>query len=291
MQKLIFTNSRGQNVNIGNSAPFILKSIEGTGEVSTTRLTTKSPYQDGSDLDNVLLDERVISVEGTIVANSAEMMYAQRKLFESIFNPKLKEGTLVYQNDAGMWKIKGLAEDGVKLKEKFDNSRKQAFNLTLVCSKPFWIDITENKNEIAMWVGDFNFPLEMSADGLEIGHRESSLIVNINNLGDVECGIKIEFTALASVVNPSIYNVNTQEYLKVKRTLQSGDKLVINTEFANKSVDLIRNGLTTNVFNYIDLNSTFLQLDVGDNLLRYDAESGIDNLEVSIYNIPRYVGV
>jgi hypothetical protein len=45
------------------------------------------------------------------------------------------------------------------------------------------------------------------------------------------------------------------------------------------------------VFNYIDLQTTFLQLDIGDNLLRYDAESGLDNLEVAIYFTPKYVGV
>src|SRR5665648_504005 len=43
-------------------------------------------------------------------------------------------------------------------------------------------------------------------------------------------------------------------------------------------------------YNYIDLGSTFLQLDVGDNLMRYDADTGIDNLEVSIYFTPQYLG-
>lgn len=85
-----------------------------------------------------------------------------------------------------------------------------------------------------------------------MGHRESSLIVNMNNSGDVECSMRVEFTALASVVNPSILNIYTQEYIKVKRTLQSRDKLIISTYFANKRVELIRNGITTNVFNYID---------------------------------------
>lgn len=55
---------------------------------------------------------------------------------------------------------------------------------------------------------------------------------------------------------------------------------------------MLRNGgVKTNVFNYIDLDSTFLQLAPGDNLLRYDAESGIENLDVAIYYRPQYVGV
>ena len=42
--------------------------------------------------------------------------------------------------------------------------------------------------------------------------------------------------------------------------------------------------------NYIDLESDFFQLAPGDNLLRYDAENGLDNLECAIYYTPKYVG-
>lgn len=290
MQKLIFTNSRGQVVEIGNSAPFILKILDGTAGIDTTLQTSKSPGQDGSTLHDVLLEERAITIEGTIFAKTQEELYLLRQQLASVFNPKLKEGTLFYQNNAGIKAIKGVAEQSPVFKEKFDNSRKQVFTITLLCPNPYWKDLTEERSDVAIWVGDFSFPLELSSSGTEIGHRETSTLVNIRNNGDVECGIRIEFTALASVVNPSLYNVNTQEYLRIKRTLQAGDKLVISTEFANKSVELIRGNVITNVFHYVDLSSTFLQLDIGDNLLKYDADNGIDNLEVSIYHISQYVG-
>ena len=41
----------------------------------------------------------------------------------------------------------------------------------------------------------------------------------------------------------------------------------------------------------IDLDSTFLKLEVGDNLFRYDAEENINNLEVNIYYNPNYLEV
>jgi hypothetical protein len=34
-----------------------------------------------------------------------------------------------------------------------------------------------------------------------------------------------------------------------------------------------------------------MTLEIGDNIYRYDAESGVDNLEVSIYYNPQYLGV
>lgn len=51
------------------------------------------------------------------------------------------------------------------------------------------------------------------------------------------------------------------------------------------------NGVENNYFKYRDLDSTWLQLDVGDNLFRYDADTGIDNLEVYIYFHSKYLEV
>lgn len=291
MQKLTFTNSRGESIVFGNSAPYILSKIEGTGGTSTSIKTTKSPGQDGSTVHEVTLDERPLPMEGAIIARTPEEMYSLRKELSRVLNPKNGAGILKYENDAGVYEIKAIAEESPVFKEKHDSSRKQLFMITFLAPNPYWLDIYESKEEIAQWMGDFQFNFEIQSDGIEMGHRESSLIVNIDNKGDVTCGMRIEFKALASVINPSLFNIYTREYIKVKRTLEFGDKLTINTKFGNKKVELLRNGVITNVFNYIDLSSTFLQLEVGDNLLRYDAESGIENLDVAIYYRPLYAGV
>jgi hypothetical protein len=156
---------------------------------------------------------------------------------------------------------------------------------------PFWQDINATKTEIAIWRGAFEFPLELVEEGIELGYREPSLIVNILNKGDVATGMRIQFKALATVENPSLFNVNTREYIKINKTMSTGEIITVTTGFGDKKVYLDNNGVVTNAFNYIDLNSTFLQLEVGDNLFRYDADEGIDNLEVSIYYTPQYLGV
>lgn len=288
MQKVTYINSRGESITFCNSAPFILSKIEGTGGVDTEIQTTKAPYQDGSTLHDVILGNRVISIEGAVIGRDREDMYEKRQKLSRILNPKLA-GTLRYENDAVVKEIKAVPEQSPSFKERYSNN--QLFLISILCPSPFWLDEYESKEEIALWVGDIEFPIEIPIEGIEMGHRESNLIVNIHNKGDVPCGMKIEFKALASVVNPSLFNIYTREFIKIKRTLQAGDKLVVDTTFGHKRVELIKNGVSTNVFNYIDLESTFLQLEPGDNLYRYDAESGIDNLEVSIYYKPQYVGV
>ncbi|MCD3217825.1 phage tail family protein [Clostridium botulinum C] len=290
MQKIIFRNSRGQEITLGNSKPFILTKIEGTGSPKSTILSSKAPGQDGKSYHGSLLEERILPINGGIVGTDIEDMYRKRQELCSIFNPKI-EGQLIYINDAGEHSINVVVESSPSFKNQVANI--QEFLIQLYCPNPYWMDLYEEKEEIALWVGDFHFPLIMPQEtGIIMGHRISNLIVNACNRGDVECGMRIEFKALATVVNPSLYNVYTQKHLKVKRTLQAGDKLVINTSFGNKRVEMIKsNGTKINVFNYIDLASEFLQLAVGDNLLRYDAEKGLDNLEMALYYKPLYIGI
>jgi len=273
---------------LGNSAPFILTKID-LGSLKTTILTSKSPGQDGKTHHGTFLDERILPIEGAIVGDTLEDMYRKRQKLCSIFNPKIK-GTLTYINNASEHVINCIVDSSPTFREQIDDM--QEFLIQFYCPNPFWMDLIEEKEEIALWVGDFHFPLIIPPEGIIMGHRVSNLIVNAKNRGDVECGMRIEFKALATVVNPSLFDVYTRKYIKIKRTLNAGDKLVVNTNFGNKRVEMIRsNGVKQNVFYYIDLNSTFLQLAQGDNLFRYDAEKGLDNLEMALYYKPLYIGV
>ena len=78
---------------------------------------------------------------------------------------------------------------------------------------------------------------------------------------------------------------------KINKTMAAGEIITLTTDFGNKRVESNLNGVTINAFNYIDIESTFLQLATGDNLFRYDADINIDNLEVTIYYTPQYLGV
>lgn len=61
--------------------------------------------------------------------------------------------------------------------------------------------------------------------------------------------------------------------------------------FGNKKVTSKKNGEETNIINKLDIDSTFLQLDPGEenNVYRYDAEENLINLEVTILYNPLYL--
>ena len=54
---------------------------------------------------------------------------------------------------------------------------------------------------------------------------------------------------------------------------------------------LNRGGTITDAFRYLDVDSSYLQIAVGDNLFRYSADANAENLEVSIYHNNLYLGV
>lgn len=288
MTKIIYINSNGDSIEFSNTSPFLLQKKGGLGAVKNNLFTSKSQGQDGQTVTGKNLDSREITIQGSILADSRSQLEDLRRLLVTTLNPKLS-GTLKYINESFEKIINCEIESAPVFGD--ETPLTQPFDVTILCTNPFWLDITESKEEIALWKGDFGFPLEIVDTGIELGHREPSLIVTVNNPGDVLCGMRIVFTALATVVNPSLFNVNTREYIKTNKIMQAGEVITITTHFANKRIESYLNGVISNVFNYIDLNSTFMQLDVGDNLFRYDADTGLDNLNACIYYIPQYLGV
>jgi len=287
-EKLIYKNELGKSLEISHSSVFFLQKVEGLGAIKNIIYTQKSPNQDGVTVTKDSLDLRDITIEGSINSTDREKVLAHRRILLQTFNPKLK-GRLEYQLGEFKKEIDCKVEYAPILPHT--DSKFKKFQIQLYCPNPFFKDTVESKEEIAIWRGSLEFPLELTEVGIETGYRESSLIVNIFNAGDVECGIKIQFKALATVANPSIVNVDTMEYFKINKTMEAGEIITVTTHFQNKRVELYKNGVVSNAFNWIDLESTFLQLDVGDNLLRYNADEGIDNLEVSIWHTPQYLGV
>ena len=118
-----------------------------------------------------------------------------------------------------------------------------------------------------------------------------SVIVNVYNGGDVESGIRAELSAVDTVVNPKILNVATGEFIRFVITLSEGDTLVVSTGYADKWATYTHDGESEDALKFLDIDSTFLALDPGDNLIKYEAESGVDNLEIVVYHNNRYLGV
>lgn len=251
---------------------------------------------DGSNYQNTKLDNRDFDVPFFIYKEMTESWWIEEKQNEAykVFNPKCNPFRIDITTKAGKeYYINANLMGSPSFPKGFENSNLvwQKGLLQFSANDPCFYAKNTQRVDIALWVPAFEFPLEISEEGIEMGYRSPSLIVNVLNDGQESTGMIIRFKALGTLVNPSLFNVNTREELKINTTMIGGDVIEISTYKRRKTVKLIRGGVESDIFNKLDLRSKFLQLDIGDNLFRYDASEGIDNLEVSMTFNPRLLGV
>jgi len=269
---------------------YILEEID-WGQVDSQRQSYKFIGQTGVIVTSSTLETRQISITGWVVSDTAASMTARKRILNGFFSPL---HLIDVTTDTG-YKISGLPTSSIVYPTdiKTNNDILCKFMVTLFCPDPMFHLQQENTVNIANWLPKFRFPLIIPKDtGIIMGLRSPSLIVNVANDGHIECGITIVFTARGKVVNPSLVNVNTQEMLKVNKTLHSGESITVVTTDNNKSVQFTSEGVTQAAFQLLDFeDSVFLKLRRGDNLMRYNADDGLDNLDVRIIYSPSYLEV
>lgn len=180
-------------------------------------------------------------------------------------------------------------------------SMTETMQVSIVCPDPYFQSAEDIQTDISQILGAFEFPFAFGADGvidptdtdpaIEFSTYTKDRITNVHNSGADETGLTIRITAGGTVVNPTIYNALTREFITIKITMQKNDVLTINTTKGQKSVMLLRNGVTSSQINKIARNSTWLALTSGDNLFIYEADSGSADMNIVFTHRTRYEGV
>lgn len=292
-ERLIYTNERGESLELGVNSLYycnVSKDVTGISDIKNTLYSSSSMGQHGNTYIGQRIEPREITIAGHINTKDKAQAFDLRRKALKILNPEL-QGKLTYIY-GDFRKVINCRVDASP--EFYKKQVLLQYEITLNCPSPFWEEETETKEDIASWVAGWEFPCEIEQDNAEsmiFGYREESIIVDCYNEGDVSTGMRIRFTALGTVSKPMLLNVDTQEYIQVNETMQTGDVIEIVTNYGEKGATLTRNGEKSDYFRYIDVDSTFMQLAIGDNIFRYDAESGVNSLEVSIFYSPKYLGV
>lgn len=275
----------------GDTEDIFLSHIEGLGHPGATSQKSQGVSQDGENAEDPLLDPRNIKVDITIRTRSREKLYELKRRIYRIINPKTynknsgKKGELLlyYTNDYKKYRIYARVEDSVDFNSRFLNHDKAT--ISFLCVDPYWLDAEGTDIDIKSIKGGLTFPLTLPNCFSSV-----SFYKEIENKGDEDVAIQIEYTGPAS--NPKITNETTGEYIKVNMEIGEKEKLIIDTREGKETVNLITPHETIDVYNNIDLNSTFFKLIVGKNLIRYssDAETSKDSVKIIDYT-NKYIGV
>lgn len=271
---------------------YILHSVD-WGSIEGSHNSYKYVNQVGVYVTRTNLGTRDIEVIGWIVAENENQMTQRKMELNKFFNPQ-QPIDLFYKK----YKIRFLPNSSIKYSAitAENNEVMCKFKIEGLCPDPLFTENSEQKITAANTIGMFHFPLIISEvpntpGGIIFGYRQPSLIVAIENKGAISTGMTIVFKANGTLINPSLINVDTQKFFKVNKTMQAGEQITINTTIGQKKIQGLLYGELTNYFKYRDFESEWLQLEVGDNLFRYDADAQIENLEVYIYFHNKYLEV
>lgn len=285
-------NSEELVLDMVSTPDYILKSVD-WGSIKGTHHSYKYVNQVGVSVTNTSLETRPIKIEGWIVAKSEAHMTVLKRKLNSFINPQ-EVIHLFYST----YTIDFLPDESVRYSasEAENNEIFCKFLIEGTAPNPLFSDNFESRSTFVSTIGGLHFPLVMSTSlpekGVTFGKRMASLITNLINNGSVSVGMKIVFKANGTVVNPRLININTQEEFTINKKMVGTEQIEINTNIGEKSVrGKIGVGEYTNYFMYKDIDSSWLQLEVGDNLFRYNADEGVDNLDVFIYFNNRYLEV
>jgi len=109
------------------------------------------------------------------------------------------------------------------------------------------------------------------------------------NTGDVPAPFIVTFQGPST--NPRIINQNTLEYIRLNTTLAAADHFDVDTTFGNKTVILTQGGIVKNGIAFLDIGSTFFQLERGTNVVYFEDDAVASTATASMEWTERYVGL
>lgn len=298
------TNYLGDSIKLVLREPertgLLVGKVEGLGPSKANIITTDISTNDGSRFNTARLDKRNIVMTLLFVDNIHHESVEDLRQKSYKYFPIKKNVELVIETDNRRMKTTGYVESN----EPNIFSSQEGTQISIVCPDPYLYSVGENNETIFYSVDPmFEFPFSnesLSEPLLVMGNIHLITEGVVVYKGDAEVGITIRIHAIGPAVNPSVYNIETKEKMaidssKLEALTGSGiiakDDIIITTMKGNKTITLIRDGVSYNILNCLGKNVDWFTLTKGDNLFGFAADEGITNLQFRIENKVVYEGV
>ena len=278
----------------------IVTSVKGLGPAKANINVTNISTSDGGIFNSSRLDKRNIVMNLVFLQSPTETIEDIRQK-TYIYFPIKKKVYLTIVTDNHTLETVGYVESN----EPDIFSKQEGCGISIICPDPFFYSKEDNSTSFNGVESSFHFPFandSLTVPLLEMGvlqNRTEQLVVYD---GNSEIGMVIHIHSLGEATNITILNVLTGDKMilntdRIKAIMQTekgiiaGDTITINTMRGDKSITLLRDGVTTNILNCLDRGSKWFTLTKGDNIFSYDAETGASNLQFYIMNKVAYDGV
>lgn len=303
---IVVTNYLGDRIKLELRKPetsgFLIKSITGLGPAKANVNTTEVSTNDGSLFNSARLSQRNIVLDmvfiNTVYGESIEDL--RQKSYK--YFPLKKSVELTIETDNRYVKTTGYVESN----EPNIFSSQEGTQISIICPDPYFYSAGEDGNNVTnFYTIDPMFEFPFSNESLDepllvFGEIQIKTEGVITYYGDSEIGVMIYIHAIGPATNINIYNTETREVMRINtdkissltgKGIVASDDIVINTAKGEKSITLIREGVSYNILNCLDKNTDWFTLVKGDNIFAFTADSGVTNLQFRVENKVIYEGV
>jgi len=303
---LAVTNFLGDRIRLELGKPentgFLIKSITGLGPVKANVNTTEVATNDGSMFNSARLSQRNIVIQMVFVNSiyGEDIEEIRQKSYK--YFPIKKNVELVIETDNRYVRTTGYIESN----EPDIFSKQEGTQISIICPDPYFYSASEDGDNVTDFYSIdpmFEFPFSnesLTEPLLVFGEIQIKTEGVITYTGDSEIGVMIYIHAIGPAEHINIYNTETREVMTIDtvklekltgRGLIAGDDIIINTLKGEKSITLVRSGVSYNILNCLDKNTDWFTLVKGDNIFAFTADSGVTNLQFRIENKVIYEGV
>lgn len=266
MFNITLENTNGEKLLFGANSPFTVTEFDGLSAPEATINTSALALVDGAKFNSSKTNPRTINLAFAIERDAEANRLEVYKVI------KTKQFIRLYYKS----EMRNVFIDGYVQHLNIEHfAVKQIVTVTIFCPFPYLRSADESVTELSNIAALFHFPFTSPSVGtLVFGTINALSSMEIENTGSIETGLIIELYANGAVTNPKVFNYVTGEYIGVDYSMQEGDTIVIDTRQGSKTITLIRNAVSTNLFNYLAVGSKWLQLPAGVSVFTYEVSDG-----------------
>lgn len=271
-----YVNDNGDSVTFDYAGGYLISKPTGIDTLTVSLSQAKGINQTGATIQSTNIQPRPVTITGRLVGDAQSV---NKEKLLSVVRPDI--GGKLFADDfyLNVWPTSTPTIEPVPAFSRFQ--------LSLLASYPYWCKDDSVATVLSGIQAMFKFPWNLSRP-YQFGKIMETKFINVYNKGQVPVPYTATFTAKGEVVNPKISNATTGKFLLIKKNLVSGERITV-------QITHDRTYVTSNIDGdcrgALSMRSNLFELVVGDNVLKPEADRGLENMEVNIDFSIEIVGI
>ena len=271
-----YVNENGESITFTYYEGFLINKPVGIDTLQVSLSQATGIDQVGATIQSANVQPRPVTVSGIIVG---EFVKKNKEKLLSVVRPDL---TAKFYADDYYLNVRPTSTPTIDPTSKFAK-----FQFSILAAYPYWQKDDSARAVLSGLQYMFKFPWNISRE-YQFAKMMETQFINVPNRGQLPVPMTVTFLARGDCLNPKITNVNTGKFMAINKSLVAGERIVVEITHERTYVTSSVDG---DIRGALSLKSTLNRLDVGDNVLKPEAEEGGNQLEVSIDFATEIVGI